>query len=182
MSASSPFKLRVLIALCDLLKSTAFAYGDQSYSMSDMVDEHGRIVERVVRGRDRFGEGDPMPMLCILEDPKAEDVATSAPGTGATLVTWNLMVMGFAPNDLLHPTDPAYHFADAVETVLTAHREARGARGPDRNLLGFGSRAPCVRDMVIGESVVRPATPEVSTTAFFATRLGLTLVRPGVIA
>lgn len=161
---ADPFRLRVLKALTDHLKTITPANGYES-DLSDFTAPDGLPSLRVFRGRDSFGESDLLPFVSILEDfrPDEQEVgpagpkSNSSPGTGE----WRLLIQGFVKDDSVNPTDPAYLLAADVIKALARARKAR------YDILGFGSTMPCVQDLRFKQPVVRPADSEVSSTSFF---------------
>jgi hypothetical protein len=152
-----PFRLRVLDAITAALEAVST---DDGYTVN--------LADSVFRGRAVYGENDPLPMVSIIEDPRAVEQmmlpGESPGGTG----TWTLLIQGWVEDDLVHPTDPAYFLAADVARALVRTRLDR------RNLLGLGYKAPCVTEIRLGEPVVRPPD-EISTKAYFWIPLILSL-------
>lgn len=157
-----PFKLRVLRGATDVLKTITVENG----YLHDLADAEGQ--ERVFRGRAWFGEGDPIPMLSVLEPPSypEEDVAPAVGGTTGEY-DWDLLVQGFVDDDPVHPTDPAYLLLADVRRrlALEARRKAPGTNMPDPLGLGLAGRNR-VLELHVGPGVVRPAD-DVSAKAWF---------------
>lgn len=164
-----PFRLRVLKGLGEVIKTVTPANGFQ-YDLSDYQDEGGTTRERVYRGRNLFGPNYPLPLVSILEDPRALDQVNGPGGDSSSTGAWQLILQGFVDDDRAHPTDPAYVLGAEVVRVLAL------ARKQQRNLLDLGAKSPCVTEMTIGQPVVRPADDVLSDTAFFYLPLTLTLV------
>jgi hypothetical protein len=164
-----PFRLRVQKAMGSLIKGVTPANGYR-FDLSDFADEAGRPRRRVFRGRDDFGSNDPLPMVAILEDPRAMDAENGSEGSSATKGRYRLFVQGFVKDDHENPTDPAHRLAAEVICALV-----EGKRD-DRNILGMGHKKPCVTEMTIGQPVVRPADNETSSVAFFFVAVTLQLV------
>ena len=171
---ADPFRLRVLKALTASLKEITPANGYQS-DLSDFTAADGLPSERVIRGRDSFGNSDDLPFLSILEDFRPEDQKQGetsgpsgpqgVPGAGE----WRLLIQGFVSDDPHHPTDPAYVLAaDVIKALVLLKRERY-------NILGLGSVMPCVTKLNFKQPVVRPADGEVSSTSFFFITLTLGL-------
>lgn len=159
---SDPFRLRVLKALTTTLKEITPANG--------YVND---LSESVFRGRDTFGEDDPLPMISILENPRATDPSQLADGTGSS-ADWELLIQGFVKDDHMNPTDPAYWLEAEVRKRLAQEKDrARDFDGP--GIFGLGQKAPCVTGIVIGNPVCRPAD-ETSDVAFCWLAVTLTLV------
>lgn len=162
MDAPDPFRLRVLKALCETIKTVTPANGNRN-DLSDYTDQSGTLRPRVFRGRDRFGSSDRLPLVTVLEHPRPLEQISSPVGNADTTGEWELVIQGFCEDDPENPTDPAHVLAAEVVQVLGNARKA-GRRG---NLLGLGSRQPCVMDLRVGPPVVRPADDVISSTAFF---------------
>ena len=166
---TDPFRLRVLKALTDVIKTVTPANG-YAHDLSDFTDEAGRTSARVFRGRDVFGFNDPLPMISILEAPRPMDQAFGTQGSAASTGDWEILVQGFVPDDPENPTDPAHPLiADVMVAIAKARKESR------RDLLGLGDTAPCVTDLRLGAPVVRPADDEMSTVAFAFLGVTMTL-------
>lgn len=152
-----PFRLRVLKALSDALEEIN---PDNGYSH----DLRGSVF----RGRDIFGESDPLPMVSILEaiDEK-EQLRTPEAGPQA-VGPWELLIQGFLEDDYKHPTDPAHFLLAEVKKRLMEER----VRDRQRDILGMGGK---VTDLRISHGVVRPPDED-SAKAYFWLRLTLDLV------
>lgn len=166
---ADPFRLRLLKAITAQLKTVTIANG-YTVDLDDYVDAAGRTASRVFRGRDEFGESDPLPMLSILEDPQANAAnnafANSTPSTG----DYRLLIQGFVDDDKHNPTDPAHYLAADVVKALAKAKVSRF------DIFGLGGKMPCVIKLDIGQPVVRPADNTVSSVAFFFVAVTLTLV------
>lgn len=171
---ADPFRLRVLKALSAELKNITPTNtrpdGEPfAHDLTDFVDADGVTRERVCRGRDFFGPNDPLPLISILEAPEPDPQDVAGRGATHSAGEWKLIVQGFVQDDRANPTDPAYILAAEVISVLAAARtRCLPGRGRAGDILGFGSRAPCVGDIRIARSaVVRPPEEGISDTAFF---------------
>lgn len=150
MSDPRPFRLRVQDALTAALEQITPTNG---YTTD--------LTASVFRGRDLFGDDDPLPMVAILEPPVPPD-SLELPVSGQTYSEWDLLIQGFVDNDPLNPknpTDPAHFLMADVKKALV--KEKRRDRG--HNALGMGTQVEIYR---IGQGVVRPAD-EVSSKAYF---------------
>lgn len=176
-----PFRLRVLKAITESLKTITEANG-YLHDLADVTrTEHGAAIKKafVFRGRQQFGEGDPTPLVSVLEHPRALD-AMMAPGQEQDRIgEWDLLIQGFVEDDPENPTDPAHRLvADVIACLAKAGRRRKpsldgGAGEP--NILGLGYLMPCVTKIAIGSPVVRPADGVNSSQAFFWLTLTLTL-------
>lgn len=156
---ADPFRLRVLKALSTALEEIN---PDNGYSF----DMRGKVF----RGRDMFGDHDPIPMLCILESVEQTTPLESSQPTGAGEIKsyWDLQVQGFVDDDFDHPTDPAHFLMAEVKKRLVQER----IRDRQYNIFGLGGR---VTELKFSPGIVRPAD-ELSGKAYFWLRVTLTLV------
>ena len=154
-----PFRLKILDRWTEIFESVNPTNGF-----------HHDLRGKVFRGRATFGANDPIPMVTMLEDPRAGDLMHHE-GFEVSAGDWVLLIQGFAEDDMLHPTDPAHFLADEVRAA------ARKQSAPsDRyNYLGLGEKKPCVTDIRVGSPVVRPPD-EISTNAYFYFPIAMSLV------
>lgn len=177
-----PFRLRVLKALTAQIKTVTpartFAHPETGEpvpflnDLSDFADPDDAAITRarVFRGRELFGTTDPLPMVSVLEDPRALEAFESPEGGATTIGEWGIMVQGFVTDDPENPTDPAHVLsAEVVSVIAETAKQVR-------NILDLGFREPCVAKLVIGSPVVRPADGVNSDQAFFWLPLALTLI------
>lgn len=168
MTLQVPIRLRTLIGLTDVVKAITPANGFQS-DLSDFVDPDDATVmrSRVFRGRNTFGQDDPIPMVCILENPHAEPGLHDSPrGAPVVVGPWELLLQGFVEDDKQNPSDPAHYLMADVKKALVQVRtqlQPRSGGNLYPNLFGAGRG---VTDMQIGSGVVRPPD-EVSDKACF---------------
>ena len=152
-----PFRLRVMKALTAALEEIGPAAGYQ-------FDLSGKVF----RGRDIFGDSDPLPMVSILEAIE-EQAQITAPQAGPTSTgPWELLIQGFVEDDFQNPTDPAHRLMAEVKKRLVQER----IRDRQYNILGMNGQ---VTDLKISHGVVRPPD-EVSGKAYFWLRLTLVVV------
>jgi hypothetical protein len=168
-----PFRLRVMKAVCDQLKTITVDNG-YLHDLSDFTDSAGRENQlRVFRGRDLYGENDPLPMISVLEDMKNREDDEDDPNPhGDQAVQRNefrILIMGFVKNDQDNPLDPAYLLSADVIKCL-------GASKKRHDILGLGNNVPSVDKMIIGSPVHRPADNDISSTAFFFLKVRLVLL------
>lgn len=159
--SAKPFRLRVQETLTAELESISVAAG---YS--------GDLAGRVFRGRNMFGEDDPLPMIAILETPEMPDTPVTPAGASAGRTTYKLIIQGFAEDDKANPTDPAQYILADVKRKLV---ELRKQVGSSNGLLGFGLKGSIVENIKIGTGVVRPPD-ELSANAYFWLSVELDLV------
>lgn len=169
MPTPLPFRLRVQMAVSDALKAITPDNGCM-FDLSDYTDSVGRPAERVFRGRDEFGENDPLPMVSILEDPRALDAVNADGNRTESKGQYRLLIQGFVPDDIENPTDPAHFLAAEIIRALVSQKAEKF------NILGLGSKMPCVTQLEIGQPVVRPPDHQVSSVAFCFIALTLSLV------
>ncbi len=156
---SNPLRLEVMKRLCVALREIT---PDNGYVL-DFSGAEGTVDNKVFRGRAIFGEGDPLPMLSVLESPIPIDQIPPPVDSGYSAGGWELMIQGFLDDDKENPTDPAHvALADvrkrmAIESKkVSAMRDADGPLGLLRH----------VTRIAIGTGVVRPPD-EISAKAYF---------------
>lgn len=166
---TDPFRLRVMKGLCDALKQITPTNGYQ-HNMADFTDSACRAAERVFRGRDFFGENDPLPMLSVLEDPRAEMPFNGPTTSGKSQNQFRVLIQGFVPDDKDNPLDPAYAMsAEVIKALVEAKQSKTGVLGLNRQM-----RAPCVMGFSVGQPVHRPGRDEIAPHAYFL--VGVTLL------
>lgn len=176
MPTPRPFRLRVLDAISDALKAVTPGNGYQN-DLSDFERESDGeevTVARVYRGRDQFGFNDPRPMVSILEHPRALDQLHGTQSAPNRAGDWELLIQGFVQDDPDHPTDPA-HILAAEVTKRLVEEKVRVGNNHDTNILGLGSRKPCVTALEVGPAVCRPADEGISDVAYFFMTVRLSL-------
>lgn len=156
MSEDLPFRLRLLIAITDALREISPANG---YAID--------VSDAVFRGRSNFGEGDPLPMLSILETPQPPEQIRSPVDAKEAAGPWELIIQGFIEDDRYNPTDPAHMvMADVKKRLVLEKRKVN-----EGEAFGFSQ----VTSIVIGPGVVRPAD-EISAKAYFWLGLAVGIV------
>jgi len=165
-----PFKLRVLRALTDCLKTITPANG-YVFNMADFDPGDGVMTSRVYRGRMAFGDdgdggGDPLPMISVLEGVSPADENGDAPyDCTVGEYDWDLLIQGFVEDDKQNPTDPAYLLLADVRQRLAEERQRKSPNDPtSRFILGFEEDQ--ITSLSFGFGVVRPAD-DVSAKAWF---------------
>lgn len=168
-----PFKLRVLHALTDCLKTITPANGYQ-FDLSDFDPGDGVMTPRVYRGRMYFGDSDPLPLVSILEGVSPADEAAEPPVNAVVgEYQWPLLIQGFVEDDKANPTDPAYVLLADVRRRVVQEKKRKTVDGRSRNILGFDENR--LIDLSVGAGVVRPAD-DVSAKAWFWLSLTLTIL------
>ena len=165
-----PLRLRILIALTDLLKTVTPANGYQ-FDLSDDQDDE----KRVVRGRLFLGDSEPAYMVSIIEPPSAvEAILNRGPDNAARAGEWDILIQGWArDDDDNEECDLAYALAADVHKALGAElKRTRTGRPGAPDILGFAGK---VESMKIGTPVIRPSE-EVSGYGVFYTILTLKIV------
>jgi hypothetical protein len=155
---TDPFRLRVKKAITDALKEITPANG---YNFD--------FSQAVFRGRLVFGQGDPLPMLSILEPPLPLDRLPAPTNAGHSGGDWDLLIQGFVKDDKDNPTDPA-ELAMADVKKRLAVEQSRQLTLPRRGHNPFGlnsEKGNRVESIKIGAGVVRPPEEGVSTKAYF---------------
>lgn len=153
---SDPFRLRLLKNLTAVLEEIVPTGSTES------------LQGKVFRGRDLFGDDDPVPMLCILEDPGEKELLNPPPEGVTYKGPWTLLIQGFCDEDRLHPSDPAQLLLAQVRQRLAQER----LRAREDNILGMGLK---VTRLDISQGVVRPPD-DLSGKAYFWLRLTLEIV------
>jgi hypothetical protein len=161
-------RLRLKIALTEWLQGITPANGYQH----DLSTQSG--VVRVFRGRDKFGENDPLPALAILETLNPDRDINFAGAGRVVNEQWILMVQGWAAPDEseIHPTDAADRLlADAKKRVgeLMGNDLAPQDERSHHNLYGL------VADIKVEPGTVRPPD-QFSALAYFYFRVAFSFV------
>lgn len=155
---ADPTRLRILKALSERL---AEIHPDDGYTHE--------LSGRVFRGRDLFGDSDPVPMVSILEAVAAEEQLPPPKTSGVDSGPWTLLIQGFVEDDRFNPTDPAHYLMADVKRKLVEQRR----RGRGLDMLGLGK---LVTEIRIDRGLVRPPEEFVSDKAHFWLRVTLTVV------
>lgn len=134
------------------------------------------LSSSVFRGRAVFGEGDPIPLVSILESPRSDPGVFAGDGNYQRKEDWSLLIQGWATDDADNPTDPAYGLMDVVEHRLLRLIEVSDQTG-DEVYRGEYLLNRTVADIKVLPGVVRPPMEQVSSKAFFYLPVRLTLVR-----
>ncbi len=120
---------------------------------------------KVYRGRTQFGEEVAPPFLSILESPRPLDPNSGGETKLTRQSRWPLLIQGFATDNRLNPTDPAYDLAADVERALSKIMETDDQGMP---------KYPAIYHMgewnigiALQEAIVRAPDPDISDTAFF---------------
>jgi hypothetical protein len=154
---TDPFRLRVLQALTTSLEQIN---PDNGFAF----DLRGKVF----RGRDVFGDRDPMPLISILEAIEEQTQLLPPQSSPVSTGPWELLVQGFVDDDLINPTDPAYRLIAEVKQRLIEER----IRERQYDILGMGG---LVTELRISSGVVRPSD-DISGKAYFWLRLTLVVV------
>lgn len=154
-----PLRLYVQKRITDTLKEITVANGYQH-----------DLETSVFRGRALYGEGDPIPMLSILQVPIPADQLPAPESLQHG--PWEMMVQGFAEDDRLNPTDPAELLLADVQKRLGLEQKKVNWDTPSEGIFGLGG---IVDKLYIGTGVVRPAD-EISAKAYFWLTITLELV------
>lgn len=147
-----PTRLRIQRAMSAVLESITPANGYE-------FDLEGKVF----RGRHRFGDKDPIPMISILEAPIPIDQRNASDDGAQSTGKWELTIQGFVQDDFANPTDPAHMLMAAVKKRLAEERAKANWDRPEDGIFGLGRD---VIGMYIGGGVVRPPD-EISAMAYF---------------
>lgn len=168
---ADPFRLKVMKALTTCLEAIVPALNNTYQSdLRPYVDDGGQTIHRVIRGREIFGESDPLPMISILEPPIPIDqlFARAADATDSK-GDWEILIQGFVKDDKANPTDPAHILMADVKQALA---KEKGRKAPGKHIADIfgmgdnGGKGNVITGMQIGPGVVRPPG-ELSAFAFF---------------
>ncbi len=149
---ADPFRLRVLKALTAVLEEITPANG---YEFD--------LTGKVFRGRDTFGESDPLPLISILEAIEEQPQLSSPQAGRHSTGPWELLLQGFVEDDFNNPTDPAHRLMAEVKKRLIKERTRN--RGED--IFGMDGK---VEELRMSHGVVRPPD-DISGKAYFWLRL-----------
>lgn len=163
------FRLRVMKEITNTLKTITPANG-YVHDLGDFTDAVDRTAERVFRGRDFFGDNDPLPMLSILEDPRAEAPFNGPTTSSKSQNSFRVLIQGFVEDDKDNPLDAAYALSAEVVKALAAAKKLPGGFLSQNKQM----RAPCVMGLSVGQPVHRPGRDEISEHAYFL--VGVTLL------
>lgn len=166
---ADPYRLIVLKRLTALIETMSVADG---YPYD--------LVGRVHRGRTIYGEETNMPFISIIEAPRP-GFNNYAGVDEATATTWDLLLQGYCEDDMKHPSDPLYVFAEAVENVMSKAVLMLGdgsgrAAFPEWYLLGRDEEETTwVHSFQFGPSVVRApdGTPMTKACFYLPVKLGI---------
>lgn len=157
--ATTPLRLRILEALTSALEEITVANG---YATT--------LTGAVFRGRNVFGDTDPLPMVSILEAPDPVNPFASPPDSGDQKGAWVLIIQGWVEDDLANPTDPAYVLLADVCKRLSLEKLK------NRDFAMFGADlGKKITNMTLGTRVVRPPD-DASTKAYFVLSISLDVV------
>jgi hypothetical protein len=168
MILTNPLRLQIQKNLSDLLRTISPANG-YVFDFSGAEDSDDN---RVFRGRSIFGDGDPVPMISILESPIPLDQLPVPDGSGFGQGGWELVLQGFVDDDKNNPTDPAHVALADVRKCLAIEAKKLSLMDDDNSFLGLPR---IITGVNIGTGVVRPPD-EVSAKAYFWLLIVLELV------
>lgn len=168
MAHAKPFRLRVMEKLTALIETVQ----QDSNSDGDTGPATESLSGKVFRGRNLFGDTDPMPMIAILETPIALDQIPSPKESPKSTGFWDISIQGFVKDDKKNPTDPAYYLAADVICVLAKEKQrittgrASSGRAPALLDMYAPNGKPAILDLQIGSPVCRPPD-DISGKAYF---------------
>lgn len=125
------------------------------------------LRNKVFRGRMVFGDEVTEPFLSIYEAPRQIVPEDAGEGRLELDEDWTLLIQGFAADDKLNPTDPAYQLLACVQHRMAriSQQSTHGGRGglyPDEWRLGG-----LIAEVRYQIPIVRPGQDDVSGTAYF---------------
>lgn len=163
---ADPKRLVVLKRLTEYLESEVSTSNGYQHNLAGAV----------FRGRYFFSKDDPVPMVSILENPDPDRFPQAAGRNGTQVQqgheAWTLLIQGWAVDDKINPTDPAYRLMADVTKALSRLSDggdpANLRSAPLHYLLGGANGAEPVVTYVRPEpGVVRPPTEQQTELAFF---------------
>lgn len=158
-------KLDILVKLTEHLQ-TIEPDNEHSFDLSSAV----------FRGRAKFGQDDPVPIISILENPRPNPPSAGGKNAEAHIEQWSLLLQGWTKDNDDNPTDEAYLLLAVVERKLAEIISVNGTSGrptnPSAYLLGN-----LISDLELGSPVVRPPEENVSQYAFFYMPLTIKIAR-----
>ena len=136
------------------------------------------LANSVFRGRMFTTNDDPLPLVTILEniDPdRYPRFAADERDAGVAKTSWIVLIQGWAVDDKLNPTDPAYELmADVRKALAKLVRRPSPTSGdlenPNFHLGGV------IAGMTMEPGIARPPIEQVSAKAFFWMRVVLKFV------
>lgn len=170
------YRLQALKALTAVLEATSLTPIPSlaPYTMP------ATLAGLVFRGRSRFGDSDPVTMLSILEGSRPGG-ALYAGDEEARSELWPLLIQGWCPEDVHHPSDPIYSFVDDVERQLDRIIRVStdtGVPSFPEYMLGVNAEGQTlISRLEISPPVVRPPTENISSRCFFYIPLQVGLAR-----
>lgn len=167
MAVALPYRLRVLKALTQIVGAVTPANGF-SFDLGD----------KVFRGRDLFGDSDPLPMASILEVPVPPDELAVPDNTSYAYSDWDLLIQVFVEDDYQNPTDPAHILMAEVKQVLMRERKKRdNILIQDEDPFDLTSNGvSTILDIRVGQGVVRPPDEGVSDKAYGVLKVTLRII------
>lgn len=125
------------------------------------------LSDSVFRGRLIFGEEVKPPFLSVMEAPRQIDPNGGGSGGLVQDESWTLLIQGFAVEDRVHPSDPAYTLLAWLQKRLSMITEEnpdgqRGGLYP--NVWKLGHKTGEIRYQI---PIVRPGQDDVSASAYF---------------
>lgn len=146
-------RLTVLKSLTTLLETITVANGYQH-----------TLTGAVFRGRLKYDDNAPLPMLSIIEYPQVEYTAKFV-GSGQKKYKhgWDLMIQGWAEGTGQHPTDKAHLLLADVQKALAAIGNDGGAQAPGASFMLGG----LISQIEMTPGLVRPADENSSVPCFY---------------
>ena len=155
MSQLVPFRLKFLQGLTTVLQGITPANGF-SHDLSNAT----------FRGRLTFGDSDPIPMVSVIEPPLMPPNAPTPLGASDRKESWDLIVQGFADDDVDNPTDPAHFLLAEVKMALAAEVQKLQGVPTAANAVIFGISRRKLISFETEIGFVRPSD-DISAKAYF---------------
>jgi hypothetical protein len=156
--------LTVEKAICSLIADTVTTDNGRPFDLSQVV----------FRGRQRFGHGEPVPMVSVVQAPNI-DIENNNAGKGRQRFSdKTFLIQGWVADDPQNPTDPAHELMAEVKRALSYTLDM-----DDPNFM-FRSYNPKGNDLIsninISTGLVRPPESGISDKAYFWLPLIVTLI------
>lgn len=119
----------------------------------------------VFRGRQRYGAGEPCPMVNLSQAPNI-DIENNGAGDGRRRSSnKTYLIQGWVPDDFVNPTDPAHELMAEVKMALSVILDMDSEHYMLKSYHPQGR--PMVSNMNVSTGLVRPPESGISDKAYF---------------